>query len=258
MVGPRRCTRTATPGGIYRRNDKEADEIEHRTGKRPLTRFGEAMAELEVKVICAHSPQAKGRVERMNKTLQDRLVKMLAVKGITTIQAANAYLEVEFLPELNARFAVSAVDARDAHRPAPPVGQLDAALCPVRERRAVAHDAMVSWKGQRLELLGPDATPRRRREVELRQLLDGTVRLLDVTTQRVLASRLVPQAPPRQPPAKAPLIERVASHAGPCKPATNHPWRSSLAVGGCATARGLASAPPPTANEKGTLQPRSK
>jgi len=92
---------------IHRRNDKEADEIFHRTGKRPLTRFGKAMAELGVAITCAHSPQAKGHVERANGTLQDRLVKLLALEKITTIDVANAYLEQTYFPQHNAQFAVT-------------------------------------------------------------------------------------------------------------------------------------------------------
>ena len=99
---------------IYRRSDKEADEIAHRTGERPMTRFGEAMKELGVELICAHSPQAKGRVERANATFQDRLVKLLALEGITDIDAANAYLERTYLPAHNARFAVEPAEA-DVH-----------------------------------------------------------------------------------------------------------------------------------------------
>ena len=96
---------------IYRRNDKEADEIAHRTNERPLTRFGEAMRDLDVELICVHSPQAKGRVERMNATLQDRLVKLLKLEGITTIEAANAYLQQTFLPAHNVKFAVEPAEA---------------------------------------------------------------------------------------------------------------------------------------------------
>ena len=95
---------------IYRRNDKEADEIEHRTGKRPLTRFGEAMGDLDVELTCARSPQAKGRVERANSTLQDRLVKLLRLEGITTIDQANAFLDQTFLSQHNARFAIEPAD----------------------------------------------------------------------------------------------------------------------------------------------------
>jgi hypothetical protein len=236
---------------IYRRNDREADEIEHRTGKRPLTRFGEAMEELGVELICAHSPQAKGRVERMNGTLQDRLVKLLKLEGIRDIDAANAYLRRTFLPMHNARFAVEPTEDRDAHRPAPSAEVLDAALCPVRERRVVDQTGQVSWRGRCFELIGADATPRRRRQVVVRQRLDGRVELLDVTEGRVLASReqigggkpsTLAGAPAtgtgkHAGPYKPPLAERVATHAAPRKPAANHPWRKSPAVASSAAAR---------------------
>src|SRR5680860_906814 len=123
---------------IYRRNDKGADEIEHRTEKRPLTRFGAAMEELGVALICATSPQAKGRVERANRTHQDRLVKLLALEGITNIESANAYLEQTYLPAHNAKFAVEPADASDVHRPIE-ADELDAALCPACDERAVDH-----------------------------------------------------------------------------------------------------------------------
>lgn len=228
---------------IHRRNDPQAHEQEQRTGHRPPTRFGEALAELGVELIWAHSPQAKGRVERMNKTLQDRLVKLLALEKITTIAAANAYLEAKFLPAHNARFAVVADDDQDAHRPAPSAAELDAALCPVRERRQVARDATVSWRGRCLQLRGPggpggpDATVRRRRQVQVRQRLDGLVELLDVSTLRLLEHRELAQRPSSQKLPKPPLPQRVAALPGPSKPAANHPWRSDSTLGGSAAVR---------------------
>jgi transposase len=225
---------------IYRRNDAQADQIADRTGKRPLTRFGEAMAELAVELICAGSPQAKGRVERMNGTLQDRLVKLLALEGITTIDAANAYLRQTFGPMHNARFAVEPTDDQDAHRPAPPEGfpqVLDAALCPVRERRVVDKAGCVSWQGRCFELIGPDAMPRRRRQAMVRQRLDGRVELLDATDGRVLQSRERSERPTLPTQAKPSLAERVATHAPPSKPPATHVWRKPLAAAGSATAR---------------------
>lgn len=222
---------------IYRRNDKAADEEEHRTGQRPLTRFGEAMAELDVGLICAHSPQAKGRVERMNKTLQDRLVKLLALEGITSIEAANAYLESSFLPAHNARFAVVPRADEDAHRRAVRAEELDAVLCPVRERRAVSGDATVSWRGRCWQLLGRDAVVRRRREVEVREQLDGTVVMLDVSDGRVLESRMLSERPRSTQADQAPLVQRVAGMTGPVKPAVDHPWRGRFVVGDSAAAR---------------------
>jgi transposase len=81
-----------------------------------LTQFGRAMKELDIEIICANSPQAKGRVERANETLQDRLVKEMRLKGIDSTEAGNAFLP-EFMEEFNHRFAVEPRSSHDAHRP---------------------------------------------------------------------------------------------------------------------------------------------
>jgi transposase len=81
-----------------------------------ITQFGRAMQELDIQIICANSPQAKGRVERANQTLQDRLVKELRLRNISTIQAANAFAP-EFCEDFDRRFAVSPRSNHDAHRP---------------------------------------------------------------------------------------------------------------------------------------------
>ena len=137
-------------------------------------------------------------------------------------------LDETFLPAHNARFGVEPGDAQDAHRPTPAQGELDAALCPVRQRRVADRSGLVSWRGRCLELVGPDAMPRRR-QVVVRVRLDGQVQLLNVTDGRVLPSR---EVAPRQAPSKPqpPLVERVAAHAGPPKPSATHPWRKSPAV----------------------------
>lgn len=81
-----------------------------------LTQFGRAMEQLGIQVICANTPQAKGRVERANQTLQDRLVKEMRLRGIASMAAGNAYLP-EFITDFNARFAVVPRQPEDAHRP---------------------------------------------------------------------------------------------------------------------------------------------
>lgn len=88
-----------------------------------LTQFGRAMQELEIEIICANSPQAKGRVERVNQTLQDRLVKEMRLRGISNRMAGNAYLP-EFLTDFNRRFAVAPRSSVDAHRPLTPKDDL--------------------------------------------------------------------------------------------------------------------------------------
>src|SRR5688572_7259432 len=82
------------------------------------TQIERALGELEIRLICAHSPQAKGRVERSHGIDQDRLIKELRLAGICTLEAANGFLEQAYLPRMNARFAVQPTDAADAHRPA--------------------------------------------------------------------------------------------------------------------------------------------
>jgi transposase len=81
-----------------------------------LTQFGRAMQELDIQIICANTPQAKGRVERANQTLQDRLVKELRLRGISDMDNANAFLP-EFREDFNQRFAVQPRSTHDAHRP---------------------------------------------------------------------------------------------------------------------------------------------
>lgn len=95
---------------IFRINTPEATE--HSTGDTQLSR---ALKELDIELICANSPQAKGRVERANKTLQDRLVKEMRLRGISTIEVANAYLP-EYIEQHNQRFAKEPACSVDAHR----------------------------------------------------------------------------------------------------------------------------------------------
>ncbi len=89
-----------------------------------LTQFGRAAQELDIKIICANTPQAKGRVERANETLQDRLVKEMRLRGISGIEEGNAFVQ-EFMEDLNSRFAVVPRSAYNAHRPLLPSDDLE-------------------------------------------------------------------------------------------------------------------------------------
>jgi hypothetical protein len=114
--------------GIFRVNAKEA------VGGDGLTEFGHVLDRLKIASICAHTPQAKGRVERANQTLQDRLIKEMRLRNISTMEAANAFAPV-FIGAWNQRFAVPARDGSDAHRPfAGAAGDLDTALSRREER----------------------------------------------------------------------------------------------------------------------------
>ena len=101
----------------------------------PPTQIGRALQELGIPWIAAHSPQAKGRVERGFLTAQDRLVKGMRVAGVTTLEEANDYLEKEFLPWVNSTLAVTPANADDAHRPLEKHHDLAAILSHVEKRR---------------------------------------------------------------------------------------------------------------------------
>ena len=108
-----------------------------------LTQFGRAMKELDIEIICANSPQAKGRVERANKTLQDRLVKEMRLRNIDSLEAGNAYLP-KFMDDFNRRFAVEPRSHFDAHRPLTPQENLDLILT-WQETRSLSKNLTVQF-----------------------------------------------------------------------------------------------------------------
>jgi hypothetical protein len=189
------------------------------------TQFGRAMEELAVELICAHSPQAKGRVERRNGVFQDRLVKAMRLEGISTLETANNYLEESFLPELNERFTVEAKARCDLHRRVPRGVDLDQVLV-FQEERVVQNDCTVRWRNRwfqltsvngRLSLAG--------KRLVVREQLDGTIRL--VYRGGELDWRELPQRPERSQTQAAARQgkPRAACGTGACKPAADHPWR---------------------------------
>jgi len=121
-----------------------------RVSKQHLTQVGRALGELGIEHIAAYSPEARGRSERAFRTLQDRLVKELALAGIATVEAANRFIAEVYLEEHNARFAVAAEEPGSAFVPCRPE-QWREALC-VREDRQVGNDNTVRWKGRTLQI----------------------------------------------------------------------------------------------------------
>ena len=109
-----------------------------------LTQFGRAMHSLEIPILCANTPQAKGRVERVNETLQDRLVREMRLRGLNNMQQGNAYLP-EFILDFNARFAVQPRSSLDAHRPLLTHQNLDQILA-WQEPRSVSKNLTVQFK----------------------------------------------------------------------------------------------------------------
>jgi hypothetical protein len=117
----------------------------------PPTQIGRALRELGIVWIAAHSPQAKGRVERSFGTAQDRLVKGLRFAEVKTLEQANRYLDEQFVPWWNQRLTVAPANATDAHRPLSPEHDLAATLSRV-ETRQVGNDYTFSVDGQRYQI----------------------------------------------------------------------------------------------------------
>jgi transposase len=137
------------------------------------TQFGRALRELGMELIRAHSPQAKGRVERSFGTAQDRWVKELRLAGATTVVAANAVLE-RLLPAHNRRFAKAARHEGDAHRPLGPGHDL-AAILSIQEERVVANDYTIRFRNRFYQLLKPVYPGERGGRVVIEQRLDGSL-----------------------------------------------------------------------------------
>lgn len=141
----------------------------------PPTQIARSLGELGIVWIPAHSPQAKGRIERQFLTAQDRLVKGMRVAGVRTLEEANGYLENEFLPWWNQTLTVSPATAEDAHRPLGPEHDLAAALSHV-EQRQVTNDYTLRWDGKVYQIDRRDVrVGMRKARVRVEKRLDGTI-----------------------------------------------------------------------------------
>lgn len=230
--------------GIFHRDRQRPPTLtEQLTGQRALTQVGRALDELDVRWIGARSPQAKGRIERLWGTLQDRLVSELRLAGAATLEEANAVL-ARYLPRHNDRFTVPAADPAPAWRAWSLAQPPEAVLCFHYPRR-VANDATLEWAGGSLQL------PRRRdgrswagRSVVLQERLDGSlwvsheealypVRAAPPDPGPLRARRLSrdaegrPDREPRPSPDRAPAPSPSRSRREPHRPSDDHPWRRS-------------------------------
>jgi transposase len=133
---------------VYRRKATSSEQLR---GEVPRTQFGRMCQRLGIRIIAASSPQAKGRVERINGVHQDRLIKKLRRKGIATYEATNEYLEQEYLPEHNRRFRRPAAQAEDYHRRRPSARELRA-IFRLETERTISNDWVIRHGGRGLQL----------------------------------------------------------------------------------------------------------
>lgn len=203
--------------GIPREIYTDRGTVYHPTKGEKLTDVGRALTRLGIRMIVAHSPQAKGRVERSNRTHQDRLVKALRRNRISTINTANRFLEQTYLKEHNKRFACLE-NLRDIHRPSDGI-DLHNIFCFETTRR-VYNDFTITLNNQFIQLEKSQATPLPPpgRSVTVRRWLDNSLHIF--WNNEELAFTILTQAKPHKP------VSTI-----PHPPPAHHPWRHKNPIG---------------------------
>ena len=214
-----------------------ASVAEQLLGREAQTQIGRALRDLDIELIIAHSPQAKGRVERFFGTAQDRLVKELRLAGIGTIDAANEFIEQHYRPWWNRTHTVAPASPADAHRSLKGF-DLDAILSH-QQQRQVQNDYTISYQNQRYQILPQSQLPNlRKMKVMVQQRLDGSLwvwgkeRYLKVAAVPAGGGAAAPAVGLRPPCGAAGEQAKVAfPKAGhnqkQRQPAADHPWRRS-------------------------------
>jgi len=218
-------------------------------GEEPVTQFGRMCAKLGIEVIAASSPQAKGRVERQHGTHQDRLVKKLRRKQISSHEQANVYLERDYLPEHNRRFARAAAKAEDYHRRGPRAKELDR-IFRLESERTISNDGVVRYQNRWFQL-----EPQSRHGVAAQDRIlvcEGRYGSMAIEYRgRALRWQEIP-APAKPSVAEGkPAVERATEPKPPAAkrkwvPPANHPWREAARRGVQQRASKLAGAARPS------------
>src|SRR6516225_3897824 len=216
---------------LYKRS---ANAQERLRGEEPITQFGRMCGKLGIELIAAGSPQAKGRVERVHGTHQDRLVKKLRLRRIASHAEAYAYLETEYLPEHNQRFARPAARPEDYHRRAPGAAKLDR-IFRLESERVISDDWVVRYDGRffQLEPQSQNYAPARGKVVvcerpEGRVEIEYRGRAVPWREIPAPVRASVPEAKPAIEPTKAPM---PALAKRKWVPPPDHPWRQAARWG---------------------------
>ena len=186
-----------------------------------LTQFQRAMQDLGILLIPAHSPQAKGRVERLFLTLQDRLVKEMRLAAINTPEEGNRFLEEVFIPKFNIKFAVIPTKEGDVHKPLSEIDKKNLnRIFSVQSERKVNNDFTIQFKNKWYQLAELQPTTVRAKEIAtVEEWIDGTIHIN--VREKYLNYIVLPKRPDK---AKThPLI--LTTHKLNWRPPPNHPWR---------------------------------
>ena len=200
-----------------RRERQEKDEQE------ALTLIRRALGALDIELIIALSPQAKGRVERLFGTLQDRLIKEMRVAGICSMAEANRFLEETFIPFWQGRFTVEPAEPVDAHRPLPEGADL-MRIFAENDQRVIGSDFSFRYKNRFYQIEEAEAHPKMpKSRVTLEHRLDGTLRFR--WQDRYLLPTSLPGPPAKLKRSKTKAAPRKLSGAAGKPPPADHPWR---------------------------------
>lgn len=209
--------------------DREQTPAEQLAAMPALTQFGKACHKLGIRIIEAHSPQAKGRVERKHGVFQDRLIKELRLEGISDIEAANRFLP-GWLDKNNDRFAVCPRSDVDMHRPVPKDLDLRTVFC-LEEERSLGMDFTVRFKNRWMQVLAQKDLPAARTRVNVQEWRDGSLHLS--CQGRELQFRLLDGPPARPKPElrKGEELRTGEEQKPPTIPAQDHPWKRACKPG---------------------------
>lgn len=198
---------------------REPTVEEQLAGELPLTQFGRACQKLDIEIITASSPQAKGRVERKHGVYQDRWVKELRLAGIKDIEEANQCL-CGFVESVNAKFAVEPRSSADFHRPVPQGMDLRTVFCR-EEPRTVGNDWVVRYKNRFFQIGLQSNLPPARRRVMVQEHLDGSIHIA-YRDREVLFTEI------KELPRKPIVTHQKQQNSQPKRkyvPPPDHPWR---------------------------------
>lgn len=186
--------------------------------KEAITQFNRALGSLGVDLICANSPQAKGRIERANQTFQDRLVKELRIQHICTYPEANAYLP-EFMRFYNHKFAVLPRSTKDDHIPLDPTIDLDF-LFSIHDSRMISKDLMIQFNNVTYQII-TNRPPQNLKGREVLVLQDASDVVSAYLNHQLLTLKVFLKQPKQ---AQIVYSKSLDYHA--YSPPVNHPWRS--------------------------------
>jgi len=213
---------------IFELTDKLPSIEEQLEGKTPLTQFGRLVKELGITSISALSPQAKGRIERLWGTFQDRLVSELRLAGARTIGEANRVV-ADFLPAYNQKFAIPASETGSAYRPYlwRDKSVLNQTFC-FKHQRTVGADNVVRFGGHRLQIMPTNGRASYARcRIEVHERLDGSLAVY-YQGERLATMAAPPESAMLRAKAAEPILAGMTSPKGFYKPAADHPWRRSF------------------------------